>query len=69
MLSEIVSRRKDKGETLWFYNPSQRKEAVIEELVSLYSTPMGKEEILNVLVTNYMGIDQKKNLPLELMRS
>ena len=50
LFSEIVSKHNGSGETLWFYNPSQRKEALVEEVVSLYSTPQGKEKILNTLV-------------------
>lgn len=55
--SEIVSKRNDGCETLWFYSRSQRKEALIKELVSLYSTPQGKEGILNILVKNNRWIE------------
>lgn len=62
LLSEVVSRHTDNGEVLWFYNPSQRKKGLIEEIVSIYSTPQGKEEILNTLIANYMGMGQRKDL-------
>jgi len=53
--SEIVSKRNSTGEVIWFYNPSQRKEALVEELVNVYGTPQGKEGVLNILIKDETG--------------
>lgn len=64
LLSDIVSRYSRRGEIFWFYNPSQEKEALVEEIVSLYNSPRGKELILNALVMNsydYNSFAQYRN--------
>jgi hypothetical protein len=39
LLSDIVSRYSRRGEIFWFYNPSQDKEALVEEIISLQYSP------------------------------